>query len=245
MHGWRTGFPCYGLIFLFFLVLFPSCLPFGERVDSLFLIYFLSNAILLYIIFFLLFIVSSSNLKSFVFFLIVLVNILHVLMWLEVGLLHFSGKSFSPEFYFHLNLESFQIAVMTYYRHLIFIVIIIVLVNFLLCKYFFNKKHEILYKGQLLIIILVFLCSGLYQKTTLSRVLINAYSYYIKSEFIVDITASDQNVLNSLNIHLVEKGKADINVEVSTVPKNFILIYLESMNFYFINNPEFRNSPLI
>ncbi len=185
-------------------------------------------------------------------------TILFITAWIEAGLIHFTGESFSPQFFYHLNWQSSIIAFHTYTKFLISLLISIFISVFLLIKYlqFKNRIDRLQYlkqpsdkpiipiqtnlnKSKIFVYLIIALLA--LPNTPIWGLGKQAWRYYFTEPIDIRITDNDREVLSDIGTRLISEGKSDIKASLPQSPENLIMIFLESMDFQFVNNPDFIN----
>lgn len=182
---------------------------------------------------------ACKNFKLAMLMALIFFTFFLVAAWIEAGLIHFTGKEFSPEFFYHFNWESFLIALHTYKWFLIVLLTsILISLATLQRQLKYQKTKNRCINSSLLIhsVLFLFLCLP---NTPVWGLCKGAWQYYFTQKVKIQVTSHDKDVLSNLGLHLLTKSKADIQASLPAVPENLILIFLESMNFQFVNNPDF------
>ena len=167
--------------------------------------------------------------------------ILYLPTWIEAGLIHFTGKSFSAAFFFHASWESVKIAILTY--KVAFIVMFCSLLGAIgILKYdVMNSRPSVRKRGITFFSIcgygLIFIvCMA---KMPVGEICKSAYAYYWKDAIHIAATSHDEAVLSQVGIRLITQGKEDVKATLPAFPENLIFIFLESMNLGFVNHPDY------
>ncbi|MBF0210055.1 MAG: sulfatase-like hydrolase/transferase [Desulfamplus sp.] len=188
--------------------------------------------------------VAIKNLKIALTIGIVSLIIFFVTVWIEAGLIHFTGEKFSPAFFYHLNWQSSYIAFNMYKSFAIYLLLSILLSILILKRYLefekdrainWHQNNIIKYK---IVIYLVFITLSL-PNTPIWGFCRGAIQYYFDQNSLITVTSNDKKVLSDIGVRVISNGKSDIVATPPKEPQNLILIFLESINFEFMNNPNF------
>ncbi len=180
---------------------------------------------------------------------------LFICSWIEAGLIHFTGEGFSSAFFYHLNWQSSVIAFHTYTKSLTALVISISLSVFILKRYLEletntesltnrikreSKRNQTDFKKRKVAIYLTItlLCLS---NTPIWGFGKGAWEYYFTQRINIKVDSNDRDVLSHIGVNLISEGKSNITASVPPSPENLILIFLESIDFQFINSADFPN----
>jgi len=170
---------------------------------------------------------------------IVFLILFFVATWIEAGLIHFTGKEFSPDFFYHVNWESSIIVLHTYKWFLLFMLISIIISSLILQKQLKSQKSSrdsIRRRSVIYALLFIFLCLP---NTAVWGVCKGAWEYYFTHKIEIQPTSHDKKVLSDIGIRLITQKRSDIRASLPDLPENLIVIFLESMNFQFVNNADF------
>ncbi|MBF0413310.1 MAG: sulfatase-like hydrolase/transferase [Desulfamplus sp.] len=172
--------------------------------------------------------------------------------WIEAGLIHFTGEGFSPAFFYHLNWHSSFIAFNTYKLFPAALVISLSISVLILKKYLEFEKNKntnkFAYsdvgrtgfkKSKILIYLSIILLS--LPNTPIWGLSKGLWQYYFAERIKIKANSNDRKILSNIGVRLISEDKSNIAASLPPSPENLILIFLESMNFQFVNNLNFPN----
>ncbi|MBF0200930.1 MAG: sulfatase-like hydrolase/transferase [Desulfamplus sp.] len=164
--------------------------------------------------------------------------------WIEAGLMHFTGKSFSREFFYHLNPDALAFGLGAYSGYAWYLVLSMAISSLILRHIALKIKKEPhffpgyrSYKNRVFLLIPALVLS--FPFTPLWGLGREAAHYYFKHDVAITPTHHDVSVLSNLGMNLISLGKSDIETLMPPKHRNLVLIFLESMNFNFVNHPYF------